>query len=102
MPMIKREHDSSGSRKLGSESCPVLFHCALYFVVENFDGFLIYVLVYLGSSVIFLVVFVVLGMMMIWAYIKVRTRLHNNASPSPPPLPQCLVRACAYMFGVDW
>ncbi|KAI0270885.1 DHHC palmitoyltransferase-domain-containing protein [Russula aff. rugulosa BPL654] len=51
IPMIKRERNSLGSRRLG---------------------------------IIFLVVFAVLGMMMFWAYIKVRTRLYDHASPSPP------------------
>jgi hypothetical protein len=45
-------------------------------------------------SVIFLVVFAVLGMMTIWAYIKVRSWLYDQALPSPPSLRQC---SYAYM-----
>jgi hypothetical protein len=98
IPMIKRERDSLGSRRLGSEylclppPLPILFHCDFFYS----DDFLIYVLVFLGLSVIFLVVFVVLGMMMIWAYIKVRTWLYNHASPSLHPLHPNAQRVCLY------
>jgi uncharacterized membrane protein YdbT with pleckstrin-like domain len=54
IPMIKREHNSLGSRRLG---------------------------------VIFLAVFSVLGIMAVWAYIKVRTQFSVAPpcrSPSPP------------------
>jgi hypothetical protein len=59
----------------------------------------------LGLSVIFLVVFVVLGMVMIWAYIKVRTQLHHRASlaptpPSPPLRLIAFVLICESMFGL--
>ena len=87
IPMIKRERDSLGSRRLGSESqshLPSSFHRV--FLIPRFysDCFLIHVLVSLGLSVIFLVVFVALGMMMLWAYIKVRAGLRPRFTPSTP------------------
>ncbi|KAH9993406.1 hypothetical protein BJV77DRAFT_1158662 [Russula vinacea] len=74
--MIKRERNSLGSRRLGSESqrLPRTSLCLSLFVIFWYCGggfilttFLSFILV----SVIFLAVFVVLGMMMIWSYIKV-------------------------------
>jgi hypothetical protein len=95
IPMIKREHNSLGSRRLGGESqrlprTPIflsIFFCEFWFCAGGFysDG-----LSYLLSSclsVIFLAVFSVLGIMAVWAYIKVRTQFSVAPpcrSPSPP------------------
>ena len=92
IPMIKRESDSLGSRRLGSKflcptpPLPVVCHCDFDFALDTFILTFSYVPVFLGLSVIFLIVFVVLGMMMIWAYIKVRTRLYNTTRHHPTPM----------------
>ena len=91
IPMIKRERNSLGSRRLGSESqrLPRTSLCLSLFVIFWYCGggfilttFLSFILV----SVIFLAVFVVLGMMMIWSYIKVRAQF-SVAPPCRSPIP---------------
>lgn len=115
IPMIKRERNSLGSRRLGSESqrLPRTSLCLSLFVIFWYCGggfilttFLSFILV----SVIFLAVFVVLGMMMIWSYIKVRAQFsvappcRSPIPPSCPPLPRCsaCMLMCDFMFGFGW
>jgi hypothetical protein len=70
IPMIRRERDSLGSRTLGSECCPSRPNHPSPPFESSADHLVFCFLFFL--AVVFLGVFVVLGMMMIWAYIKVR------------------------------
>jgi hypothetical protein len=78
--MIKRERNSLGSRTLGSEcrfppqSLVSFAACVDVSCADDFFSFFLLFTFWglVSLAVVFLVVFVVLEMMMVWAYIKVR------------------------------